>query len=587
MIRSNKHVHKIALYVRVSTEEQAQSPEGSIKNQEERLKRAVKEKLEDGNNAEIVGVFVDPGRSGKDTNRPELQKMLTAIRRKEINLVMVTELSRLSRNTKDFCEMWEFFQEHDCEFNSLREKFDTTNAAGEMMLHMMMNFAQFERRQTAERISASFRDRAERGLYNGGSIPLGYLPDENKTGRLKIDPDEAELVRTAFKAFLDKGTLSLAARWLNDNGYRIHQKARPGGRPRISHFMHATLHGVLRNKSYVGVRVYKTTEGKKEVKAAWPAIIDEVMFNRVQELLNKNYKRKKPDRENRYPYLLTGLIYCGVCGDRLCGKSAWGKRKKIPYYEHAWMTKKHQELSVKNNSCRPHRIPGTLAEEVVWSAVKNVLSRPQTALELIEEVKVIHSKNSDRDEFGRIKKKIQGVSAQMDVLAERLAELPKDVPAIPIYKQMQKLEATKREFEDMLDKTKKKDLAGEIPVELSTYEEFLEMIRSWGKVEVLPPELKRRIISKMIDRIEIFPNEVKINFLMGQSKIERELEGAGSLSQNLSKSKTKPLSKYFSVGCSNTLTSGGDDKDRTCDLLHAMQTLSQLSYTPRNLIWTI
>jgi site-specific DNA recombinase len=142
MSKIKKPEFKIAFYVRVSTEEQAQSPEGSIKNQEERLRRVVRERVEDGENAEIVGVFVDPGLSGKDTKRPELQRMFAMIRKREINLVIVSELSRLSRNTKDFCEMWEFFQEHDCEFTSLREKFDTTTAAGEMMLHMMMNFAQ-------------------------------------------------------------------------------------------------------------------------------------------------------------------------------------------------------------------------------------------------------------------------------------------------------------------------------------------------------------------------------------------------------------------------------------------------------------
>lgn len=102
----NESLHKIALYVRVSTEEQAENPEGSIRNQEDRLRTAVSLKNMEGNFGEVVEVFIDRARSGKDTNRPELQRMLAAIRRKEVTLVMVSELSRLSRSIRDFSEIW-------------------------------------------------------------------------------------------------------------------------------------------------------------------------------------------------------------------------------------------------------------------------------------------------------------------------------------------------------------------------------------------------------------------------------------------------------------------------------------------------
>ncbi len=75
---------------------------------------------------------------------------------------------------KDFCELWDFFKKHKTQFVTLREQFDTTTAAGEMMVFNLMNFAQFERKQTSERISANWLSRAKRGLWNGGSLPLGY-----------------------------------------------------------------------------------------------------------------------------------------------------------------------------------------------------------------------------------------------------------------------------------------------------------------------------------------------------------------------------------------------------------------------------
>ena len=117
---------KIGIYLRVSTEEQAENPEGSIKNQEMRLRDFVKLKNHDTNFGEVLEVFCDPGISAKDMNRPQLQKMLQKIKTGEINLVLVTELSRLTRSTKDFSILWEFMDNHSCKFLSLRDNFDST-----------------------------------------------------------------------------------------------------------------------------------------------------------------------------------------------------------------------------------------------------------------------------------------------------------------------------------------------------------------------------------------------------------------------------------------------------------------------------
>ncbi len=561
MVKGNHY--KIALYVRVSTEEQAESPEGSIRNQEERLRRAVKDKIEDGDVAEIVGVFVDPGLSGKNTNRPQLQRMLDAIRRNEINLVMVTELSRLSRNTKDFSEMWEFFHQHKCEFHSLRERFDTTSAAGEMMLHVMMTMAQFERKQTAERISASFRIRAERGLYNGGSVPLGYRVPGDRSGKLEVIEEEAEVVRQAFKAFLEQGTLALTARWLNANGFQLTRKNQGGGRARVGHFMHDTLHKILRNKAYVGIRVFQTKEGPKETKAVWPAIVDEITFQRVGEILTKNYKRKKPPKPNRYPYTLTGLITCGVCGDRLCGKSAHGKRGKFPYYEHSWSTKRQSELAKKLYSCQPHRIPGGIAETTVWREVEKLFREEAFAKTLLDEAENIHAKHDHGIEIERLKNKIYSVNGQVEALAERLAHLPKDISAEPIYRQMKKLEGSKAEPSVKLQSFKDKNLHQEMPVQLATYQYFLNAVKDWKLGGAPTPEQKQKIIAKIIQKIEIFPSEIKISFVVGRSKIERELALARSLSSIPAKSVTLPLEKYLKDKCSNSLTYGGGGGNRT------------------------
>jgi len=271
---------RVGYYIRVSTEEQAENPEGSIKNQEERLKMALALKNSGESFGELGGVYCDAGRSGKDMNRPELQRLLKDIEAGRINMVMVSELSRLSRSIRDFSQIWEFMQGHGCIFLSLRENFDTSNAAGEMMLYSIANFAQFERRQTSERVAANFHARALRGLWNGGTLPLGFESDPDRRGSLRIVIEEAQVVHAAYQALLTHGSVSQAAKWLNQQGYGFRGPLRGGGcRPRRQHFTFDSLYRLLSNPAYAGRRAIKTQDGKTEwVPAVWPAMIDPETF---------------------------------------------------------------------------------------------------------------------------------------------------------------------------------------------------------------------------------------------------------------------------------------------------------------------
>jgi site-specific DNA recombinase len=401
--------HRIALYVRVSTEEQAENPEGSIRNQEDRLRAAVALRNMEGPFGEIVEVFIDRARSGKDTNRPELQRMLAAIRRKEVTLVLVTELSRLSRSIKDFSEIWEMMRASSCGFQSLRENFDTTSAAGEMVLYTVANIAQFERRQCSERVSANFQARAARGLYNGGILPIGYQLIPERPGYLDVDEAGAATVRAAFNAFLQEETLARAAKWLNSNGYAMKREIQGGNhRPRLGHFTVDNLHHILCNRSYLGIRKYLVKGVPKETQAAWPTIIDPDTYDRVQKLLRANHRRKKPESESRYPYQLTGLVFCGSCSERMVGKSAHGRSGKVGYYEHGWSRRRQACLDVKSlSTCRPYRLQAKKLEPAVWEIVSNYLKSPKAAQELIRAAEAVHRERSKSSESRKVRDKIR------------------------------------------------------------------------------------------------------------------------------------------------------------------------------------
>ena len=123
---------RVALYVRVSTEEQARIQDGSLVSQRQRLEEYVSSQNQRSPGwGEIADVYVDEGRSAKDMNRPEFQRLLSDVRLGKVNLILATELSRMSRSIRDFCDIWDLFRKHNAYFITLREQFDTTTAAGE------------------------------------------------------------------------------------------------------------------------------------------------------------------------------------------------------------------------------------------------------------------------------------------------------------------------------------------------------------------------------------------------------------------------------------------------------------------------
>jgi DNA invertase Pin-like site-specific DNA recombinase len=112
---------RVGIYVRNSDEKQDKE-EGTIKNQRLRLSEWVdtrnKNKF-DQFYGEVAEIYEDRSLSAKDMNRPMLKKLLRDVQKGKINLILVNELSRISRNTKDFNEIWHFLKQHDCKFVSL------------------------------------------------------------------------------------------------------------------------------------------------------------------------------------------------------------------------------------------------------------------------------------------------------------------------------------------------------------------------------------------------------------------------------------------------------------------------------------
>jgi DNA invertase Pin-like site-specific DNA recombinase len=530
MKKEFKNNYKIGLYLRVSTEEQAETPEGSIKSQECRLREFVQHKNSYENFGEIMDVYCDAGISAKDTKRPEFQRMMEDIKSHKINMILITELSRLTRSIKDFAVLVEMLEELDCKIHSLKDNFDTSTAVGSFSMYLVANLAQFERKQIGERISANFLSRAKRGLFNGGGVPLGFTVSDKKDGKLVVIPSEAEIVRDIFKTFLSEGTLNSAAKALNKKGIKLTRARIGGGVPRTGKVGLDSLYRMLTNKTYIGIRVYEENGKTCEAKAQWDPIINEDIFARVSEILKANRARKKSSPK-RYPFLVSGILFCG-CGHRLSGKSAHGNGGKVPYYDHAWTAKLENVSAKTTKRCDPHRVLAKKLEPVVWSAVKDFLMKPEFFTEILLEAKALSEVNTPKQELERKNKQIYEINMQLDALSERLGLLPKSVNPKHVFDQMEKLSLKKQGLEDEIKKIKSTNSFEKNAVAIDDFEIFGQAI-----IDLLDnendPKIKNSIILKVVEKIVIKGEVVEIYFYVGELHYKRELDISSSLKNDL------------------------------------------------------
>ena len=155
-------------------------------------------------------VFKDKGYSGKNTDRPEFQKLLGEIRKGKVRRVIVYKLDRISRSILDFANMMELFQEYDVEFVSSTEKFDTSTPMGRAMLNICIVFAQLERETIQKRVTDAYYSRCLKGFHMSGQAPYGYqleptVVDGIRTKKMVADPAAADHVRLMFEMYAEPG----------------------------------------------------------------------------------------------------------------------------------------------------------------------------------------------------------------------------------------------------------------------------------------------------------------------------------------------------------------------------------------------
>lgn len=303
---------KSALYVRVSTTHQIDKD--SLPLQRSDLTNYTKYVL----GIEDFEIFEDAGYSGGTTDRPAYQDMMNRIKKGEFTHLIVWKIDRISRNLRDFSEMYDELKKYNVTFISKNEQFDTSTAMGEAMLKIILVFAELERKLTGERVFSVMISRAQKGLWNGATVPLGYEWDAETKFPRPCD-SEAKVVQYIYDQYeIIKSTTKLAKKL---NIEKIPTKRNGTWTPR-------TVGSILTNPFYIGTYRYNTKTRKTrrwKNKSEWvvvednhQAIINKEQFERVVNIIQSNYKGDKNyQRTNNKVHILSGIASCHKCGKKM------------------------------------------------------------------------------------------------------------------------------------------------------------------------------------------------------------------------------------------------------------------------------
>ncbi len=297
---------RCAIYTRKSSEEGLEQAFNSLDAQREACAAYILSQASEGWTA-LPDIYDDGGLSGGTLERPALQRLLAEVRAGRIDIIVVYKVDRLTRSLLDFSKLVETFAAAGTSFVSVTQSFNTTTSMGRLTLNMLLSFAQFEREVTAERIRDKIAASKAKGMWMGGTPPLGYRPDGRS---LAIVEEEASLVRHIFTRYLELGNVRLLADELAERRIwapkRIRMKSGQafGGVP----FTRGQIYSLLKCPTYVG-----EIHHKGEVHAALhQPIIDRDTWERVQAKLADNRQGHSSGARSANPSLLAGRIVDGA-----------------------------------------------------------------------------------------------------------------------------------------------------------------------------------------------------------------------------------------------------------------------------------
>ncbi len=474
-------------------------------------------------------VYEDEGFSGGNLERPKFKKMMCDSQKIEFSAIVVYRLDRISRNIGDFAKLIENLGNRHIDFISIREQFDTSSPMGRAMMYIASVFSQLERETIAERIRDNMRELSKTGRWLGGNTPTGYESESisnvtvdgktRKACKLKIIPEELNLVKLIFDKFMETGSLTKTDEFLMNGHYKT---------KRGKTFTRFAIKAILSNPVYMiadedaynylvendvdlfadkeefdgkhGVMAYNRTL-QRPGKATQDKPINEWIVSvgkhlgaipgatwvQVQKLLELN-KSKGYRKPRSHVALLSGLIVCGKCGSFMRPKLSDRKNSTgETIYTYLCTTKERS----RGHVCCMKNANGNTLDAKIIEAVKSFCKQSADMAKQITKTKK------------RISENREGYEAELSKLSLQLEDNEKVIKALVISLGKSEGSNAEKYIVEQIDELHKKGEA--LKKRLSE----LDAIIQQHELSVIEFDIIRQMLSNMGECINNYTVEQK------------------------------------------------------------------------------
>jgi len=501
---SNPMDYHVALYIRLSKEDENEGPSQSVQNQESLLREFVQQY-----HLNVYDTYIDDGWSGTSFDRPGFQRMIGDIETKKVNMVITKDLSRLGRDyimTGHYMER--YFPEHRVRYISLLDGIDTgvdSTANDITPFRAIMN--DMYAKDISKKIKSVKRDKQRKGQFIGGKPMYGYKMHPTEKNKIVIDEEAAPVVRRIFALALSGMSCRQIASSLNSDNvlspaaYAKLPVSKPG--PYTGLWSSERISEMLQNETYIGNMVqgrmvkisYKSKKCLRQSPENWVVvegthepIIDPETFQKVQLLVSS----RKHTRSRTYDFLLKGLIFCHECGYPM----AVLNRKNAAGEDRLFFVCRTYQRFTKAGVCTCHSIKEETVNEAVLAKVREVCQaylNPDRLRPIAKEAVENASKAASCEaEMQALQSKITALTTNLDQMyMDRLNGLLSEEDFQRIY---QKVKMDRTVLEDRL-----KSLQEQAKQPVNTEEKATALVKQF-----LDSGLSsRELLVSLIERVEL------------------------------------------------------------------------------------
>ena len=464
------------IYARYSSDRQTeQSIEGQLHVCEDFAKR---------NDILILDTYIDRAITGTHDMRENFQRMLKDSDAKSWDYVLVYKLDRFSRNKYEMAIHRKHLKDNGIKILWAVENIPET-PEGTLLESLLEGMNQYYSEELSQKTKRGMNETRLKGNFIGGYVNFGYVRDGAK---LKVNPDEAEIVVRMFTDYVNGKAVREIARELNAQGIRN----------KGNQFLDSTIHNILRQEKYTGIyRVNGQVYDK-----IYPPILDKDIYELARQKIEKNkHGNRKVDA---VVFILKNKVFCGYCGRKLYALSAKSNTgQPLRYYKCYDTNPNHKK------TCPSKIIRKDFLEEVVNKAILKVFATQNNISMFVEKVFNVHKKRVNEDNSVNILN--QDLASVMKSISNIMSAIEKGIFTETTKSRLEELEKEKRELEKKITVAKSKEKAMLTKEEIANYFKYSLKQSTENMINLLVKE-----IVVYNDKIEIAFNYTKYKAVEGE-----------------------------------------------------------------------